>query len=140
MNATESDRFRVEIVGDGTGFDAEDPWSWKIIDSASGLVTGYQRNKFTVDTSNFGGDLQGGSFMVTESGGDLYVEFQMPSMALLGTNGVEIALGDATPSAADASTTTRSTRPRRARTGWTASPRSSRRTSWRAKAACASCR
>jgi fibronectin-binding autotransporter adhesin len=54
-------------------FDATNAISWTIVDAGS--VTGFDSNKFTVSTANFAPSLQGGSFKVRESDGDILLDF-----------------------------------------------------------------
>ncbi|MDD4117393.1 MAG: autotransporter-associated beta strand repeat-containing protein [Kiritimatiellae bacterium] len=101
VDATEQTPFTVQVVGAPTGFDSSTPWSWKFIEASEGAVNGFADAKFTTDATGFTSDMGGGAFTVVESGGDLYLEFQIPGVAVLGTNFATIANGDATPSAAD---------------------------------------
>jgi autotransporter-associated beta strand protein len=101
VDATERAPFTVQVVGAPLGFDSSPPWSWKFLDAADGAVNGFAAYKFATDTSDFTSDMGGGAFVVTESGGDLFLEFQIPGVAVLGTNFATIANGDATPAAAD---------------------------------------
>ncbi|NCD23660.1 MAG: choice-of-anchor D domain-containing protein, partial [Spartobacteria bacterium] len=103
VNATEGDPFRVEVVGDGTGFDPETFFSWKIVDSAL-PVTAYLARRFTVDHTGFTNEnMQGGSFMVAIDGdGDLALQFQIPDIEVRGgLNDTLIPDGDATPDPLD---------------------------------------
>jgi autotransporter-associated beta strand protein len=102
VNATEGNPFRIELVGDGTGFDPDGSFSWKIVDGTL-PATGWAPNKFTVDHSGLANiDMQGGSFMVAvDVDGDLAIQFQLPGIAVLGIDGSEIADGDSTPSWTD---------------------------------------
>ncbi|MDY0145345.1 MAG: autotransporter-associated beta strand repeat-containing protein, partial [Kiritimatiellia bacterium] len=101
VDATELMPFTVQVVGAPIGFNAAVSKSWKIIDASAGVVNGFAANKFTVDATGFTSAMGGGGFTVTESGGDLYLEFQIPGVAVLGMNGEAIVIGDTTPSAAD---------------------------------------
>jgi autotransporter-associated beta strand protein len=102
VNATEADPFRVEVSGNAPGFDPTAPFSWKLVDSDL-PVTGYSPRKFSVTHANFTNEnMVGGSFMVGLDGdGDLAIMFQIPGISVRGTNGVEIAMGDATPDPVD---------------------------------------
>ncbi|MDY0145084.1 MAG: autotransporter-associated beta strand repeat-containing protein [Kiritimatiellia bacterium] len=101
VDATEQSPFTVQVVGAPSGFTAAVSKSWKIIDASAGVVNGFAANKFTVDATGFTSAMGGGGFTVTENGGDLYLEFQIPGIAVLGTNGTTIAKGSTAVSLAN---------------------------------------
>ena len=102
VTAVEGNPFVIELVGDGTGFDPDGSFSWKIVDGTL-PVTGWAPHRFTVDHSGLmNANLQGGSFMVAmDVDGDLAIQFQLPGIAVLGIDGSVITDGDSTPSLTD---------------------------------------
>jgi hypothetical protein len=72
VDATASDPFIVVVTGSPTNFNHTLPGrgsSWM----APGRWTGFARNRFLVDTTGFTADMQGGSLIVNEQDGDLYI-------------------------------------------------------------------
>lgn len=99
-----SGTFTIYLNDVGTiGFNSSVNYSWKIVDGSS--VAGYAVTDFTVDTTQFSPSLDGGTFSVTNSGGDLYLSFAAPvappEISVRGTNMAEIASGDYTVAVAD---------------------------------------
>ncbi len=82
-------------AGSAVNFDANSPGSWEMI-SAIGL-TGFDANRYTVDTSGFANALGGGNFSVSDSGAagtGLYLVFTPGSIATWdGGNGTWSAAG-----------------------------------------------
>lgn len=101
VNATTTDRFTIQLNGNPTGWDNTATYSWRIV--AAGSVSGFDTNKFTVNTSGFTPSLGGGMFSVTNSGGNLFLAFFPGTAGDIDVrgNGVIIAPGDTTPSLAD---------------------------------------
>ncbi|MDF7808623.1 hypothetical protein P4E94_14330 [Pontiellaceae bacterium B12219] len=67
--------FQIAVSAPDIGFDAGVGQSWKIVDADS--VSGFSSEKFSVDATAFAvnNPLGGGSFSVSETGGDLYLDF-----------------------------------------------------------------
>lgn len=65
--------FVIELDGLGAGFNPLLPSSFKMVDA--GAVTGFDPAKFVVDASGFTPSLMGGSFSVSDAGGNLNVVF-----------------------------------------------------------------
>ncbi|VGO11741.1 hypothetical protein PDESU_00287 [Pontiella desulfatans] len=65
----------IHLSAPDIGFDARASRSWLIVDAAS--VSGFSPGKFTVDASAFAANnpLDGGTFSVSESGGELHLDF-----------------------------------------------------------------
>jgi autotransporter-associated beta strand protein len=84
--------------GTPTGWDNTASWSWMIMDA--GTLSGFSADKFTVDTTDFSPALGGGTFSVSDSSGNLMLNFTPAAaadIAAAGTNGTTIADGSATP-------------------------------------------
>ena len=69
-----SGTFVVKPMGNPTGFDVSQNYSWKIMGGVS-PVTGFNVNRFVVDASEFAPNLDGGLFSVAVDGNDLYLTF-----------------------------------------------------------------
>lgn len=63
----------VFASGTLTNFDHQAAGSWMIVDAGS--VSGFNANKFVVDDSAFGPGSDGGTWSVSQSGGDLYLDY-----------------------------------------------------------------
>ena len=74
--APDAGTFTIQLSGGGTGFDPGVNQSWKIMDGAS--VTGFDTNRFSVNTAAFTPMLHNGTFSITndDANGDLYLAFQ----------------------------------------------------------------
>jgi len=103
LNATASgNEFVIRLDSNGgtpTGWNNANNYSWKIMDAGSVSGT-FAANKFIVNTNDWKADLGGGTFSVSESSGDIYLNFtsgSTPDIALLGTNGASIANNDFVP-------------------------------------------
>ncbi|MFH0881261.1 MAG: autotransporter-associated beta strand repeat-containing protein, partial [Lentisphaerota bacterium] len=87
-----------------SGFDPATTYSWKIMDGTSG--SGYDPARFAVNTDDFSPALDGGTFSVTESSGDLFLTFTaaavlLPDILVRGTNMALIADGASTAQPSD---------------------------------------
>jgi hypothetical protein len=67
--------YTISLSAPDIGFDSTVSRSWLIVDASN--VSGFSANIFTVDSSAFevGNPLDGGTFSVSESGDDLYLDF-----------------------------------------------------------------
>jgi hypothetical protein len=75
--------FLIDIDGAGTAFNANQSYSFPIVDS--GGVTGFDLSDFTLDVSGFAPDLMGGSFSLSDANGDLNLIFTpVPEPATMG--------------------------------------------------------
>ncbi|MGD9873215.1 MAG: phospholipase D-like domain-containing protein [Kiritimatiellia bacterium] len=107
VTAPASGTFTIYLNDVGSiGFSSVSAYSWKIVDGSS--MSGYAVSDFTVNTAAFSPSLDGGSFSVTNSGGDLFVSFSPPvlepEISVRGTNMAEIADGDDIVSVDDGTT------------------------------------
>jgi hypothetical protein len=103
VTAVDGSDFIIALKGNPT-FDNTQGYTNIIVDA--GTASGFDPNKFTINTAEFSPPLGGGSFSVDAAGGDLRLIFTpaaaaTPDILVLGTNGAVIANNDSTPSAAD---------------------------------------
>ncbi|MDF7823647.1 autotransporter-associated beta strand repeat-containing protein [Pontiellaceae bacterium B12227] len=63
--------FSMVLPADTTGFDSGVSNVWKVVDASA--VTGFSAGDFSIDSTGY--ELDGGTFSVSESGGDLYLAF-----------------------------------------------------------------
>jgi hypothetical protein len=89
ISATADDRFILQVgslqldntPGPAGGFDATESYFWKIL-SASGGITGFGADKFTIDTSGFLNE-SSGIFALDQGGSDLFLAYTpIPEPAL----------------------------------------------------------
>lgn len=80
VNASSEDRFTIRLVtlngaasGEAADFDPHGSYTWII--ARGGNVSGFDQNKFTIDTSAFQNDQGAGYFTLEESGGDIRLRF-----------------------------------------------------------------
>lgn len=85
--------FLIDIDGSGTGFDSSQDYSFTLVDAAA--ITGFDPGAFTLNSSDFSPDLDGGSFSLVQDGGDLNLVFtavpEPGTVVLLGLGGLAIA-------------------------------------------------
>jgi len=86
INATSANPFRIKITsldlggspGQATNFNPGQGYTWTIA-TASGGVSGFDANKFTIDTSALQNATNGGTFSISQSGNNLNLVF-VPDM------------------------------------------------------------
>ena len=88
-NASSGSPFTIKVDSQGgslTGWDNTTDDSWRIIKASSSV--GFSADEFTVDTTDWGVSLAGGTFSVTEATGDIYLSFSafVPPLLGLGPN------------------------------------------------------
>jgi hypothetical protein len=72
---TADTRFTIALASmNGSTFDPTQAWTFTLATAAGG-ITGFTANQFAIDTSGFGHALNGGTFVVSQSGNDLLLQF-----------------------------------------------------------------
>jgi autotransporter-associated beta strand protein len=72
---TADTRFTIALVSvSGSAFDPTQPWTFTLATAAGG-ISGFSADRFAIDSSGFGVALNGGSFVVSQSGNDLLLQF-----------------------------------------------------------------
>ena len=73
ITANASGTFTLNLYGTPTGFNSAVGYSWKIMGGAS--VANFAAGRFAINTNNFLAAQDGGSFSVSQSGNDIYLNF-----------------------------------------------------------------
>jgi autotransporter-associated beta strand protein len=76
VSATDVSPFTIYVLGNPTGWNPATSGSWTIMNAGS--LSGFAANKFTVNTSGFGGSLTTGTWAFSDSSGDLVLSYNAP--------------------------------------------------------------
>ncbi len=101
IGATSGNKFTIRVTGNPTGWDNTQSYSWMFADG--GTMVSFASDRFAVEVDSSFPSLGGGTFAVTNSGGDLFLSFTPaggPDIEARG-NGAAIVSGDTTPSLTD---------------------------------------